>query len=105
MSKFPNSNIFIPAVGGVSLLLGVAFAVSTVNYGNERIETLETSFERERASAMAEAERAKELAAALTETETSAEAEIAALVAFLGSLTGETGAAGRMGVPEAVPSG
>lgn len=33
------------------------------------------------------------------------EADIAALVAFLGSLTGEGARAGRLGVPEAVPSG
>ncbi len=86
MSKSPNSNIFILAIGGAALLLGVAFGVSTINYGNERIETLEASFDRERATATAEAERADQLASALSESETTAAAEIAALGATAAAL-------------------
>lgn len=78
MSKFPNTHIFLSAAGGVALLLGVAFGVATVNYGDDRITVLESSFKRERTLAAAELERAESLAAALSETEANASAEIAA---------------------------
>lgn len=51
MSKFPNSNIMLPALGGTALLIGVAYGVSTTNYGSDRIEALETSLAAERAVA------------------------------------------------------
>ncbi len=81
MSKFPNSHIFIPAAGGAALLLGVAFGVSMMNYGNDRIEMLEGSFQRERAVATEQAQRAETLAASLSEAEAAAAAERAALEA------------------------
>ena len=40
MSKFPN--IFIPALGGSALVLGIAFAMASRDYGADKIETLET---------------------------------------------------------------
>ncbi len=81
MSKSPNLNIFIPAAGGAALLLGAAFGISTMNYGNERIEALETSFENERATAKAQAERANRLAESLSDAEAAAAAERAAFEA------------------------
>jgi cytochrome c peroxidase len=47
-----------------------------------------------------------QIAAAVTRPPVAlAEAEIAALIAFLGTLTDPAAAAGRLGIPEAVPSG
>jgi cytochrome c len=81
MSKSPNANIFIPALGGAALILGGAFAISTVGYGTERIEALESSFARERSIASESAARVGELQAALAEAEQSFEERIADLQA------------------------
>ena len=74
MSKSPNSNIFIPALGGAALILGVAYGVSTTNYGKDRIETLEASFAKERAVATEQAARAGALETSLSELQASSEA-------------------------------
>ena len=76
MSKSPNSNIFIPALGGAALILGVAYGVSTTNYGKDRIETLEASFAKERAVATEQAARAGALEASLSELQASSEAQL-----------------------------
>ena len=65
MSKSPNTNLFIPAIGGTALLIGVAYGVSTTNYGQDRIEQLEASFASERETASEQARIAGELEAAL----------------------------------------
>ncbi len=78
MSKFPNSHIFIPAIGGAALMLGVAYGVSTTNYGKDRIETLEASFAKERAVASEQAARAGALEASLSELRTTSSEQLAA---------------------------
>lgn len=79
MSKSPNSNIFIPAIGGAALLLGGAFGIANIGYGNDRIETLQQSLERERSAAEAQVTRVAELEAALSDTETRAAEQLVTL--------------------------
>lgn len=79
MSKSPNTEIFLPAIGGAALILSAAFGISTMNYGNERIEVLEASFASERAAASVSATRASELETALSELRSTTEEQLAAL--------------------------
>lgn len=81
MSKSPNSNIFVPALGGAAIMLGGAFGLATMNYGNDRIDALEASFERERGVATTQAQRADDLAAKLSEVEAAGLAERSAVEA------------------------
>lgn len=78
MSKSPKSNIFIPAAGGAALAIGVAYGVATTNYGNDQIEALSASFEKERAVTTELSARADEAAAQLAELQASASEELAA---------------------------
>ncbi len=67
MSKSPN--IFIPAIGGAALVLGVAYGVTSRDYGADEIAMLETRVAQAEASAVTardSAAQAKEQAAELT---------------------------------------
>lgn len=79
MSKSPNSHLFLPVAGGVALALGVGYGIATTNYGNDRIEALETSFAAERTTATEAAARVTELEAALADLKQSSEDQISAL--------------------------
>jgi len=79
MSKSPNSNIFIPAIGGAALLLGGAFGIANIGYGNDRIETLQSNLESERAAAEAQVTRVGELETALSEAQARAAEQLATL--------------------------
>ncbi|MCG6882360.1 MAG: c-type cytochrome [Silicimonas sp.] len=78
MSKSPDTPIFIPALGGAALVLGIAFAVASRDYGSDRIETLQASFDTERANATAAVARASELETSVAELTAAADARIAA---------------------------
>ena len=67
MSKSPN--FFIPAIGGTALALGLAFGVSSRDYGSDKIELLESRV----AQVEAQASAASQTAA--TEIERAAELE------------------------------
>ncbi len=77
MSKSPN--IFIPALGGTALVIGLAYGIASRDYGADKIETLETRVQQveqqataasEKASA--EAVRAAELEAKIAEVQAAA---------------------------------
>ena len=77
MSKSPN--ILIPALSGTALVLGAAFAVSSRDYGADRIESLESRVEQvethastANAKAAAEADRAAELQEMIEEVKAAA---------------------------------
>ena len=77
MSKFPN--IFIPAVGGTVLVLGLAYGLSSRDYGGNKIESLESRVEQvsaqanaATAQAAAEAARAAELEQKIAEIQSAA---------------------------------
>ena len=67
MSKSPN--IFIPAMGGAALVLGVAFGLMNRDYAADKIDALETRVETVSAEAGAAAERAKAEATRAAELE------------------------------------
>ena len=82
MSKSPSTpNLLLPAAGGVALILGVAYGVSTSNYGADRIEALQASFDKERALTVEQSSRLKDLEAALDDLKETSETELAALQA------------------------
>jgi len=57
MSKSPN--FLIPTVGGIALVLGVAYGVTSRGYGADKIATLETRVEQVSTQASAAAEKAQ----------------------------------------------
>lgn len=67
MSKSPN--FFIPAIGGTALALGLAFGVSSRDYGSDKIELLESRVAQVEAQASAASQKAA------TEIERAAELE------------------------------
>ena len=82
MSKFPD--IFIPALGGAALVLGVAYGFASRDYGADKIEALETRVAKveERASsareeAASEADRAAELELKIAEVQSAAAERVA----------------------------
>lgn len=58
MSKFLN--VLIPSVGGIAILAGLAFGMSSRNYGESEIETLQTRLEQVSEHASNAAENTKE---------------------------------------------
>ena len=84
MSK--SLNLFVPAVGAAALVLGVAYGVSSRDYGARTIETLETRViqsEQSAARALEKAQSAAEMATELA-TERDALQELAAQAAVTG---------------------
>ena len=77
MSKSPN--IFIPAAGGAALMLGVAYGVATTGYGNDRIEALQASLDKERSASTEAVQRAAKIDAALAELKAATDEQMAAL--------------------------
>ncbi|MEL7256260.1 MAG: c-type cytochrome [Pseudomonadota bacterium] len=82
MSKFPN--IFIPAVGGAALVMGVAYGFASRDYGADKIEVLESRVQQAEASvsvasekAAAEADRAANLEQKISEVRTAASERVA----------------------------
>ena len=67
MSKSPN--ILVPALGGTALLLGLAYGISSRDYGADQIETLETRVGQVEAHAAAANEKAAAEAARAAELE------------------------------------
>ncbi|WP_299154455.1 c-type cytochrome [uncultured Tateyamaria sp.] len=67
MSKSPN--IFIPALGGTALAVGLAYGVASRDYGADKIELLETRLGQVEANAMTATEKAKAEAARAAELE------------------------------------
>ena len=57
MSK--SLNLFAPAIGGTALLLGVVYGVSSKDYGEQAIESLEIQVEQSTASAASALEKAR----------------------------------------------
>jgi len=97
MSKSPN--IFIPAAGGAALMLGVAYGVATTEYGNDRIEALQASFDKERAAVIEAAARASEAETALAELRASTGDQIAALQSQLQAAGAKGSAAAALSAP------
>ncbi len=82
MSKSPN--IFIPAMGGAALVMGVAFGVMNRDYAADKIDMLETRVATVTAqadtaaqTAQAEAARAAELERQVAEVQAAAQARVA----------------------------
>ncbi len=82
MSKSPN--IFVPALGGAALVLGVAFAYASKDYGADKIEALETRVEQAEANAStasaqaaAEAEQVSALQLKIAEVKAAASERVA----------------------------
>ena len=82
MSKSPN--IFIPAVGGAALVLGVAYGFASRDYGADKIDALESRVEQVQANASAaiakataEAERVAQLELKIAEVQAAAAERIA----------------------------
>ncbi len=92
MSKSPSSSIFLPALGGAALLLGVAYGVANRGYGNDQIEALRSNFEAERAAVTAQAARTEELQSELTSLRASFEDQLAASQAVAKRQAQETAA-------------
>lgn len=67
MSK--SLNLFLPALGGAALMLGVAFGVASRDYGSSKIETLEAHVEKTEAEAAKAAELASLEASRVSEME------------------------------------
>lgn len=83
MSKFPN--LFIPALGGTALVIGIAFALSNRDYGADKIDSLQKRVAQVEANASAasgkasaEAERAAALEAQIAEVQAAAAERVAA---------------------------
>ncbi|MFL4469269.1 c-type cytochrome [Tateyamaria armeniaca] len=83
MSKSPN--IFIPALGGAALVMGVAFGLMNRDYAADKIDTLETRVDQATAQAdmaadmaAAEAARAAELEVKVAEIQVAAQSRVAA---------------------------
>ncbi len=77
MSKSPN--IFIPALGGTALIIGLAYGIASRDYGAGKIEILETRVQQVEAQASvasekasAESERAAELEQMIAEVQAAA---------------------------------
>lgn len=106
MSKSPN--IFIPALGGTALVLGLAYGLSSRDYGADKIESLESRVEQVQANvtaanakATAEAERATELELKIAEVQAAAATRVASLTAP--APENETGfGLGRAALPEEI---
>jgi len=106
MSKSPN--LFIPAIGGTALVLGVAYGVTTRDYKAGEIDMLETrlaqieaSADAARTKASAEAERAAQLELQIAEVQAAAELRIADLTAPAPVAEGGLGI-GRPALPEEI---
>jgi S-disulfanyl-L-cysteine oxidoreductase SoxD len=67
MSKSPS--IFIPAIGGTALVLGLAYGLSSRNYGADTIEVLETRVQQAEKSATVARENASAVADRATQLE------------------------------------
>ncbi|HKK98159.1 MAG TPA: c-type cytochrome [Marivita sp.] len=67
MSKSPN--LFIPVAGGIALVLGVAYGVTSRGYGSDEIATLETRVQQAATQASSAAEKAAAEAARALELE------------------------------------
>ena len=122
MSKSPSTkDLLLPAAGGTALILGVAYGISTSNYGSDRIEALQASFDKERALSTEQSSRLDGLETALAELQAtsgeelstlraaaedqakSAERQIASLRAQLQAAGGEAGGT-RSGVVASAPA-
>ncbi|GFE49664.1 hypothetical protein So717_14170 [Roseobacter cerasinus] len=106
MSKSPN--IFIPALAGTAGILGVAFAVTSRDYGADKIRALETRMGQVEAQASAasekasvEAQRAAELELKIAEVQAAASQRVASLTAPAPAVEGTYGI-GRPALDEEV---
>ena len=109
MSKSPN--IFIPALGGTALALGLAYGFASRDYGADKIESLESRVEQVEANASAasakasaEAERATALELKIAEVQAAAAERVSTgvnLTAPAPSIDGTLGI-GRTALPEEV---
>ena len=72
MSKSPN--LFLPALGGAALVLGVAFGVATNYYAGDRVASMAANVEAVKAEASAAAEQASAEAARAAKLEAKAKA-------------------------------
>lgn len=105
MSK--SLNLFLPVFGGTALVLGVAYGVTSRDYGTTAIESLETRVEQSTASAAEAASRARDSA---TEIEglLAERDELQAIAATGGGLTEPAPVSkavfdlGRMALPEEI---
>lgn len=97
MSKFPN--IFLPALGGTAVILGVAFGMASRDYGDDKIDSLEARLQQVTEQA---AQKTQEVAT-LSEKVAAAEATVAeAIAAGPADLTAPAPAvAGRYGLGRA----
>ena len=82
MSKSPN--VLVPALGGTALVLGLAYGISSRDYGGDKIASLETQVAQSKANATqavakasAEAERATALELKIAEVQAAAEERLA----------------------------
>ena len=82
MSKSPN--VLVPALGGTALVLGLAYGISSRDYGGDKIASLETQVAQSQATATqasakasAEAERAAALELKIAEVQAAAEERLA----------------------------
>lgn len=106
MSKSPN--IFIPALAGTAAMLGVAFAVTSRDYGADKIDALETRMGQVEAQASAasekagvEAQRAAELELKIADLQATASQRVANLTAPAPAAEGTYGI-GRLALAEEV---
>ncbi len=82
MSKSPDKpNILLPALGGAGIAIGAAFGLATMNYGNDRIEALEASFQKERALATEQSKQISTLQSDVAGAMAASEEQIASLQA------------------------
>lgn len=84
MSK--SLNLFAPAAGGTALILGLAYGMSSRDYGEQTIENLELRVEQSEASAAQAIERAREADAQIAQLVTERD-EFAQMAASGGGLT------------------
>ena len=80
MSKSPDTpNILLPALGGAGIVIGAAFGFASMNYGDDRIASLEESFQKERAQATEQSAQIKALETDAANAKTVSEEQIATL--------------------------
>lgn len=105
MSK--SLNLFVPALGGTALALGVAYGVTSRDYGAQAIESLEIQVEQARASAESAVAQAKANDAEIDRLMAERE-ELQAIAASGGGLTQPVPASdamfdlGRVALPEEI---
>ena len=109
MSKSPN--IFIPALSGTALVLGLAYGFSARNYGEDKISTLESRVEQVEArasaasdKASAESARAAELERKVAEVQAAAAERVASAAILTAPAPAAEGAygIGRPALPEEI---